>query len=182
MLTSAGHAVVAIGKIQDLFAGRGITSAVHTRSDDHGVDEIEKAMATARTRPDLRQPRRLRHGVRPPQRSGRATRRTSSDSTRGSRAAAEAASARPARHHRRPRQRSDDAEHRSRARVRAAVRRRRARAAGRRPRHAATFADLGQTIADVFGVGAAGERDELPSESSVMHQPGRRMTWRTADS
>ena len=46
VLTSAGHAVVAIGKIQDLFAGRGITSAVHTRSDDHGVDEIETAMAT----------------------------------------------------------------------------------------------------------------------------------------
>ncbi len=46
VLTSAGHTVFAIGKIQDLFAGRGITSAVHTRSDDHGVDEIETAMAT----------------------------------------------------------------------------------------------------------------------------------------
>ncbi len=46
VLTAGRHTVHAIGKIQDLFADRGITSAVHTRSDDHGVDEIEKAMAT----------------------------------------------------------------------------------------------------------------------------------------
>jgi phosphopentomutase len=45
-MTSAGHTVHAIGKIEDLFAGRGITSAVHTRSDDHGVDEIEQAITT----------------------------------------------------------------------------------------------------------------------------------------
>jgi phosphopentomutase len=43
-LKAAGHAVVAIGKIEDLFAGRGLTSAVHTTSDDHGLDEIESAM------------------------------------------------------------------------------------------------------------------------------------------
>lgn len=40
----AGLPVVAIGKIEDLFAGRGITHAVHTTSDDHGMDEIERAM------------------------------------------------------------------------------------------------------------------------------------------
>ncbi|HWK10747.1 MAG TPA: phosphopentomutase [Vicinamibacterales bacterium] len=43
-LKSAGHTVFAIGKIEDLFAGRGITAAVHTTSDDHGMDEIEQAM------------------------------------------------------------------------------------------------------------------------------------------
>src|SRR5579864_6694180 len=43
-LTAAGRPVVAIGKIEDLFAGRGITTAIHTKSDDHGVDEIEKAL------------------------------------------------------------------------------------------------------------------------------------------
>jgi phosphopentomutase len=43
-LKTRGHAVVAIGKIEDLFAGRGMTSAVHTTSDDHGMDEIESAM------------------------------------------------------------------------------------------------------------------------------------------
>jgi len=44
-LKEAGLPVVAIGKIEDLFAGRGMTSAVHTTSDDHGMDEIEAAMA-----------------------------------------------------------------------------------------------------------------------------------------
>jgi phosphopentomutase len=36
--------VVAIGKVEDLFAGRGITEAVHTASDDEGMDEIAVAM------------------------------------------------------------------------------------------------------------------------------------------
>jgi phosphopentomutase len=45
-LKDHGEAVVAIGKIEDLFAGRGMTSAVHTKSDDHGMDEIEAAMTT----------------------------------------------------------------------------------------------------------------------------------------
>jgi phosphopentomutase len=44
LLKDGGHPVCAIGKIEDLFAGRGMTSAVHTRSDDHGMDEIERAM------------------------------------------------------------------------------------------------------------------------------------------
>ena len=37
--------VVAIGKIEDLFAGRGITRAIHTGSDDDGVDQLERQMA-----------------------------------------------------------------------------------------------------------------------------------------
>ena len=41
-----GLPVVAVGKIEDLFAGRGITSAVHTPSDDGGMDEILNAMET----------------------------------------------------------------------------------------------------------------------------------------
>jgi phosphopentomutase len=43
-LKASGHTVFAVGKIQDLFAGRGITMAVHTTSDEHGMDEIELAM------------------------------------------------------------------------------------------------------------------------------------------
>jgi phosphopentomutase len=46
-MIAAGKRVHAIGKIQDLFAGRGITTAVHTKSDDEGVDEIEKAIDSA---------------------------------------------------------------------------------------------------------------------------------------
>jgi phosphopentomutase len=41
---NAGMPVVAIGKIDDLFAGRGITSATHTANDDQGVDEVLRAM------------------------------------------------------------------------------------------------------------------------------------------
>jgi phosphopentomutase len=44
LLKEADLPVIAIGKIEDLFAGRGITKAVHTSSDAHGVDEIERAL------------------------------------------------------------------------------------------------------------------------------------------
>jgi phosphopentomutase len=47
LLTAAGHAVHAIGKIDDLFARRGVTTSVHTKSDKEGMEEIEKAVATA---------------------------------------------------------------------------------------------------------------------------------------
>ena len=45
-LKDGGFPVVAIGKVEDLFAGRGITSAVHTANDDDGVDQIVAAMET----------------------------------------------------------------------------------------------------------------------------------------
>jgi phosphopentomutase len=48
-LKDAGHPVVAIGKVEDLFAGRGITSAVHTKSDDHGMDVVEAALSETAT-------------------------------------------------------------------------------------------------------------------------------------
>jgi phosphopentomutase len=41
---AAGVPVVAIGKIQDLFAGRGFTHAVHTASDDDGMRRIGEQM------------------------------------------------------------------------------------------------------------------------------------------
>ena len=45
-LKEGGRTVVAIGKIEDLFAGCGITQAIHTKSDDHGMDEVEKALVS----------------------------------------------------------------------------------------------------------------------------------------
>ena len=45
-LTAAHVPVVAIGKIEDLFAGRGITRAIHTKSDDEGVDAVSSEMAS----------------------------------------------------------------------------------------------------------------------------------------
>jgi phosphopentomutase len=38
--------VIAIGKIQDLFAGRGITQAFHTASDKQGMDEVERQIGS----------------------------------------------------------------------------------------------------------------------------------------
>lgn len=43
-LSAAGLPVVAIGKIEDLFAGRGITRAIHTANDDEGMDAVERMM------------------------------------------------------------------------------------------------------------------------------------------
>ncbi len=43
-LKAAGIPVLAIGKIEDLFAGHGITGAVHTRSDEHGMDEVLRGL------------------------------------------------------------------------------------------------------------------------------------------
>jgi phosphopentomutase len=45
-LNAVGQPVVGIGKIEDLFAGKGLTQAVHTKSDDHGMDVVASAMAS----------------------------------------------------------------------------------------------------------------------------------------
>jgi phosphopentomutase len=43
-LTAQGVQVFAIGKVEDLFAGRGISRAVHTTSDNDGMDEVFRAL------------------------------------------------------------------------------------------------------------------------------------------
>jgi phosphopentomutase len=45
-LKSAGWPVVAIGKIEDLFAGRGMTVAVHTKSDEEGMNLVDEHMSS----------------------------------------------------------------------------------------------------------------------------------------
>jgi phosphopentomutase len=45
-MKAASFPVVAIGKIEDLFAARGMTCAVHTKSDDDGMDRVEEQMAS----------------------------------------------------------------------------------------------------------------------------------------
>jgi phosphopentomutase len=45
-LVSAGQPVVGIGKVEDLFAGRGVTRAVHTTSDAHGIDVLRAELAS----------------------------------------------------------------------------------------------------------------------------------------
>ena len=46
-LTAHGVPVVAIGKIKDLFAGRGVGASIHTASDSEGMDAVERQMAQA---------------------------------------------------------------------------------------------------------------------------------------
>ncbi len=48
-LCAAGWPVVGIGKIEDLFAGRGLSLAVHTRSDADGMDAVDAELARTRT-------------------------------------------------------------------------------------------------------------------------------------
>ena len=45
LLTSTGTPVVSIGKIQDLFAGRGTGRSLHTASDAEGMDRLADVMA-----------------------------------------------------------------------------------------------------------------------------------------
>ena len=45
-LIEKGHHVASVGKVADLFAGRGISTSHPTRSDADGVDKIEALMAT----------------------------------------------------------------------------------------------------------------------------------------
>ncbi len=44
-LKAAGEPVVGVGKIPDLFAGRGFTHAIHTASDAEGMDAVERERA-----------------------------------------------------------------------------------------------------------------------------------------
>lgn len=43
-LKAAGHMVYAVGKIEDIFVGQGITTAVHTQDNQDGVDKTLQAM------------------------------------------------------------------------------------------------------------------------------------------
>jgi phosphopentomutase len=45
-LKANGYPVIGIGKIEDLFAARGLTRAIHTTSDDHGMDVVVEEMGT----------------------------------------------------------------------------------------------------------------------------------------
>jgi phosphopentomutase len=46
-LVAAGQQVLAVGKIHDLFAGRGITTTVRTTSDEEGMDAVAAALQSA---------------------------------------------------------------------------------------------------------------------------------------
>jgi phosphopentomutase len=45
-LAAAGLPVFGVGKIEDIFSGRGISGAVHTKSDADGIDQTLRALAS----------------------------------------------------------------------------------------------------------------------------------------
>jgi len=47
-LQQAGKTVYAVGKIEDIFAGVGITEAIHTRDNEDGMDKTLEALATVK--------------------------------------------------------------------------------------------------------------------------------------
>ena len=46
LLTRNGISVVSIGKVRDLFAGRGIARALPARSDSEGLDHLAEVVRT----------------------------------------------------------------------------------------------------------------------------------------
>ncbi len=110
---SSGLPVVGVGKIEDLFAGRGFTKAIHTTSDADGMNVIAAELTQTQYRIDLREPGGLRHRLRPPQRRGWIRRQSRAVRHAPVRSHPEAPARRPVDRDRRSRERSDDAVDRS---------------------------------------------------------------------
>ena len=121
-LHDRGIPVHSVGKISDVFLGRGITASDKTKSNADGMAKTLAAMNRLARRSHLRQPRRFRSELRPPQRC-RGLRESSGRSGRMAPEPAQRERARRPHHsHGRSRLRSDDTEHRSQPRVRASAR------------------------------------------------------------
>ena len=144
--------VVGVGKIDDIFDGRGITESVHTEGNADGLAKTEALLGRVdrglvfANLVDFD----MLYGHRNDP-AGYARALEAFD-------ACAAAAARPARarrppgHHRRPRLRPDHALHRPLARVRAAAGLRGAAPEAGRSACASSFADVGATVAEWLGV------------------------------
>ena len=162
--------------------------ARRAHEERHGGHGPARARARrGRARADLREPRGLRHALRPPQRPGGLRREPGAVRRQARGAAAASGPARPARAHRRPRQRPDERQHRSLARVRAAARHRRRGGRGARPRRAADVRRPGPDAGRAVRRGAARPRHELsegsaglPGDAGYRHSGARTRTRRPA--
>ena len=63
--------VFGIGKIHDIYNGRGVKDYVTTKNNADGMAKLTGALVGRPQRPGICEPGRLRHAVRPPQRCGR---------------------------------------------------------------------------------------------------------------
>ena len=114
--------VHAVGKVRDLFAGRGHRRQARGEQQREGDRGDHAAAGRARRRADLREPGRHRPGLRPPQGRRGLPRRAARDRRRAGGLARPARPRRPARADRRPRRGPGRPAHRPHARVRAAAR------------------------------------------------------------
>ena len=170
-----GRPSYGIGKIGEIFAWRGICESPHSTDNMDGFDHLVERVAGDDARIRLRQPRRLRHGLGAPQRRRGLRARARGGRRAHARAARRDDRRRPAHHHRRPRLRPDHALDRPQPRVHAADRARE----GRRPRCGprdtrATFADIGETVLDFYGLaGRVRARARRSSRRCAAHERGR---------
>ena len=70
LVKAAGWPVAAVGKIEDLFAGRGFTVHAPHGQRPGGHGSRRAVDGASRSRADIREPGGFRHGVRPPKRRG----------------------------------------------------------------------------------------------------------------
>ena len=131
LVRDAGMKVHGVGKISDIFAGCDIDESHPTKSNIDGHRADRAAAPRARRRLRLRQPRRDRHALGPPQRPGELPPLPAGLRPPAAGPARRAAPGRPLHPHVGPRLRPDDAVDRSLARARAAARVRRGPLRGR---------------------------------------------------
>ena len=120
-LDERGVAVHSVGKIFDVFLGRGIGESAKTKNNADGMAKTLEAMASPRRRPDFRQPGGFRPAVRPSQRCRRLWRGARRIRPLAAAIPRRAPSRRRRHFHRRPRLRSHRSRHRPHARVRSAA-------------------------------------------------------------
>ena len=118
----AAFPCAALGKIVDIFLGRGISAYEKTKSNAEGMQKTLDAMGEQAGRTDLHQPGRLRHAVRPPQRCRRLRSGARGSGRVDSATRVGAGAGRSCHFYGRSRVRPDHSFHRPQPRVRAAAR------------------------------------------------------------
>ncbi len=170
-LHGAGVPVTAVGKVSDLFAGRGVTTSLPTASDDAGVSAVCSALDAGT--PGLIFANLVDFDTKYGHRNdveGYAANLERFDARLGE-ILGRLERRRPAGHHRRPRQRSDHAEHRPFARVRAAARPHRTPAGRARARHARQLRRSGPDAGRVLRRRRVAERREFSRPAGLKAAP-----------
>ena len=150
-IRDAGHTVYGVGKISDIFAGCDIDESFPTKSNVDGINRTIELLENVDSGPRLRQPRRDRPALGPPQRPGQLPPLPAGLRPPAARHPRRPARRRPADPHVRPRLRPDDALDRPLARARAPPRVRRGQERCGRIHEDGEFGDVGATVSAWLG-------------------------------